>query len=444
MPTTATPRSTGTGDVDMVTGRKRRGKQPRQQQQQHGKHSTSVKSAAQFAADVALELGRGKLTREETEKIMASVQAGKIRLSVSGEDWRKQVRTQAEAFHPLGALGLPSEAETTAAQAAIVIQSKELKALVQADGNFLEKLKQFEAMPDVELGNKVRPLTKAMGDHNSLARAELQKERQSFLDNLPMFYELKQRLLNPKYRPDLAGSTGRTEKDNLKNYGAADWQDFRTQYIAYSLSQTDKLLSAWKKETKLLGEGVLNGNALTAAAEASAATTGTTTTAGGGKGGTELSRKEVQTAYKADLTDKLIGLINNAKDAPPEKVLQAVQGVAQYEFEAMTPEQQGKCKMPTIARRFLAAAPASTTVENLGIAIAKLIFRRFDPDVTRDFTKKEREDLDASAIAILQAAGVTKVGKMEVPKTAPTAAPTKGKKAAAAAAAASPHKAEAA
>ena len=75
----------------------------------------------------------------------------------------------------------------------------------------------------VALGDKVRPLTKKMSDHYAAAQAELEKERLAFLDNRPMFYELKQRLLNPKYRPDLAGGgAGRTVEDNLKNYGAAD------------------------------------------------------------------------------------------------------------------------------------------------------------------------------------------------------------------------------
>src|ERR1700733_6847311 len=413
MPTAA--RRTGNSEVDMATGRKLRGKQSQQQQrQQAGEHGVG-KSAASFASDVARELDR-ELSGAEREKIMAAVHEGKIKLSVGDEDWQKAVRLCAEDFHQRGALGSsePGEPKEPVTRAAIVLQSQELKLLVKADARFLEKLKEFEAMPDVALGDKERPLTKKMSDHYAAAQAELEKERLAFLDNRPMFYELKQRLLNPKYRPDLAGGgAGRTVEDNLKNYGAADWQDFRKKYIAYSLSQTDKLLRAWEKETKLLGEGVVGGNALTAATEASAATTGGSATAK--SGGKELDAKDGTTTLKAEIGDRPVGLLSNPpKGASAEQIVETMQAAAQHAVEGMSPEQQLKCE----PSKFV----TPNTVEELAIQLARLIFQRFDPDAQRDFTKKQRKELDALAIAILRAAGITKVGKMEVPAAKPETA----------------------
>jgi hypothetical protein len=396
------------------------GKRKKGEQHEHGR---PVRSAQQFGADVALKLGRA-ITNEELATIMSRVQESRIRLAVDDADWQKAVLSIAEEFDPL--LGIAIDKPSTAvrdkaagvgltqaerAQAAdLKLQQqfpkanlKEVKGLIKLDPRFLEQLNEFAEMTDEALGKMARPVIEQMSKHNAAAQLEHEKEKQLFRDNLPMFFDIKMRLLDPKYRPDLAGAEGRSVEANLKHYGAANWVDFHAQYVAYSLSQADKLLKAWHDETKRLSDGTLDG-------------------AGKGEGEgkkegegeveeknkrreKELNAKEVQTAYKADLTDKLLGLLNNSpKGTPAEQIIQKVQALAQYEFEALTPEEQDKCKMPKIKL-------PTNTVEKLGIEMAKFVFGR----IGKGYSDAQREELDDLATVILQAAGVEKVGKTPVP-----------------------------
>jgi hypothetical protein len=74
-------------------------------------------------------------------------------------------------------------------------------------------------MPDKDFGDHGRPIIEKMGKHRGQAIDHLKAERKIYRENLPFFYEVKMRLLNPKFRPDLAGAKGRSVEDNLKHFG---------------------------------------------------------------------------------------------------------------------------------------------------------------------------------------------------------------------------------
>jgi hypothetical protein len=144
---------------------------------------------------------------------------------------------------------------------------------------------------------------------------------------------------------------------------------------------------------------------------------------GGGKGGKELDRKAVSQAHRAEIADKLIGLLNNApKDASAEQILKTAQIVSQHEFENLSEEEQAKCKPVKIV--------VPNTVEKLGIKIAKIVVTLGDPE-----SAKVQEAV-ALSFELLRAAGITKVGKIEVPSAKHEAAEApNGKKVASVAAA---------
>jgi hypothetical protein len=114
-------------------------------------------------------------------------------------------------------------------------------------------------MKDVQLGKLIKQPTERINKlfgsavaHESQAKEERRLAQKEFNANLAYYYEVKQRLLNPKYRPDLNTGQERTEEDNLKNFGAKDWQEFNQKCMAYSLQHANAKLKEFAKAQGLL------------------------------------------------------------------------------------------------------------------------------------------------------------------------------------------------
>ena len=114
-------------------------------------------------------------------------------------------------------------------------------------------------MKDAELGDIIKKPTERINKwfgsavaHESQAKEERRLAQKEFNENLAYYYEVKQRLLNPKYRPDLNTGHERTEEDNLKNFGAKDWQQFDEKCTAYSLQHANAKLKEFAKSQGLL------------------------------------------------------------------------------------------------------------------------------------------------------------------------------------------------
>jgi hypothetical protein len=114
-------------------------------------------------------------------------------------------------------------------------------------------------MKDAELGEVIKKPTERINKlfgsaiaHESKAKEERRLAQKEFNENLAYYYEVKQRLLNPKYRPDLNTGHERTEEDNLKNFGAKDWQEFNQKCTAYSLQHANAKLKEFAKSQGLL------------------------------------------------------------------------------------------------------------------------------------------------------------------------------------------------
>jgi hypothetical protein len=114
-------------------------------------------------------------------------------------------------------------------------------------------------MKDAELGEVIKKPTERINKlfgsaiaHESKAKEERRLAQKEFNENLAYYYEVKQRLLNPKYRPDLNTGHERTEEDNLKNFGAKDWQEFNQKCTAYSLQHANAKLKEFAKSQGLM------------------------------------------------------------------------------------------------------------------------------------------------------------------------------------------------
>jgi len=114
-------------------------------------------------------------------------------------------------------------------------------------------------MKDDELGEVIKKPTERINRwfgsaiaHESTAKEERRLAQKEFNAHLAYYYEVKQRLLNPKYRPDLNTGQERTEDDNLKNFGAKDWQQFNANCMAYSLQHANAKLKEFAKSQGLL------------------------------------------------------------------------------------------------------------------------------------------------------------------------------------------------
>jgi hypothetical protein len=316
-------------------------------------------------------------------------------------------------------------------------QSSELKRLIKNDDQFLEKLEKYAAMPDekmAEIGILFISKMKAHGDKviGFLEKAlEHQKaQRKIFNENLPFFYEVKQRLLNPKFRPDLnPAGTERTPESNLKHFGARDWKEFREEFISYySLSQADALLSEFKKKTvtPLLEENnpvidpetgleVVAVNGTEADQEVSpvapqppdptledlaAALNAADPAPKSEKRVGFLGKDEVRLKYKADQYDHMLGLILDApKDITKEELMATLQATAQYEYEKMEPEEAKALRIPNIVK--------PSEVHDLGVQLAKQL-------LSLNGAKKKDKAIVLAAVTtlatkLLQAAGLLEV-----------------------------------
>jgi hypothetical protein len=418
MPSTGATPSPEDGGANPATGKRRRGtskKQGQASQQQQQEAAAKAHTLLNFAQEVALLLKR-ELTTGEMNAIATAVQAGKIKLMTDGEEWQKQVKAQAESLDPLGLLNaLPPLAPPTekgkAQQAVEALKRqfpgasiKEVMALMKTDSDFLAHLEQYAKVPDAELGRIGQDtFIRQMDAHVATAKAEQEMARKIFRDNLAYFWEVKMRLISRKYRPDLVTEKGRTMQDKLDNFHASDWSEYCEKFLGYGLAQADNLLREWRKEVKLLGSDILTGGTDAGTDDTTTTTDDTSKTKGGGKAGKELDRKAVQTAYKADLTDKLLGMFcNPPKGASAEEIVKKVQAVAQYEFEGLSPEEQEKCKAPRIK-------VPTNTVENIGIRIAKELWKRSNQE---SLAPQTLLDLAGLSYRLLQAAGE----EIEAPK----------------------------
>jgi hypothetical protein len=114
-------------------------------------------------------------------------------------------------------------------------------------------------MNDNELGEEIKKPTERINQlfgsaiaHESTAKEERRLAQKEFNANIAYYYEAKQRLLNPKYRPDLNTGQERTEEDNQRNFGAKDWQQFNANCKAYSLQHANAKLKEFAKSQGLL------------------------------------------------------------------------------------------------------------------------------------------------------------------------------------------------
>jgi hypothetical protein len=114
-------------------------------------------------------------------------------------------------------------------------------------------------MNDNELGEVIKKPTERINQlfgsaiaHESAAKEERRLAQKEFNANIAYYYEAKQRLLNPKYRPDLNTGQERTEEDNLRNFGAKDWQQFNANCMAYSLQHANAKLKEFAKSQGIL------------------------------------------------------------------------------------------------------------------------------------------------------------------------------------------------
>jgi protein gp37 len=110
-------------------------------------------------------------------------------------------------------------------------------------------------MSDAELGAALKApterITVHVGSavaHEEQAKTARREAQDEFEQNLPYYFEAKNRLLNPGYRTDLGGGKNRTAEDNVRNFGAPDWQTFVARWGAFSLRHADRLLAKYAKD----------------------------------------------------------------------------------------------------------------------------------------------------------------------------------------------------
>ena len=132
----------------------------------------------------------------------------------------------------------------------------------------LDRQKTPDKMSDAELGAALKGpterVTKHVGDavaHEQAAKKARLEAQNEFKRNLPYYSEAKQRLLNPGYRADLDGGKNRTAEDNLKNFGARDWQTFIEQCGGFSLRHADRSLAKFAEADGEVADDANNDDA---------------------------------------------------------------------------------------------------------------------------------------------------------------------------------------
>jgi len=151
-----------------------------------------------------------------------------------------------------GATITESQSITVTNQTSEVLQRS---AMSSEEKQYLDAI----GMKDDQLGELIKKPTERINKwfgsalaHETKAKEERRLAQSEFNTHIAYYYEVKQRLLNPKYRPDLNTGQERTEEDNLNNFGAKDWQQFNANCMAYSLQHANAKLKEFAKSQGLL------------------------------------------------------------------------------------------------------------------------------------------------------------------------------------------------
>jgi hypothetical protein len=162
------------------------------------------------------------------------------------------------------------EGATTAESQSVTV-TNQISEVLQRSAMSPDEKQYLDAigMKDVQLGKLIKKPTERINKlfgsavaHESQAKEERRLAQREFNTHIAYYYEVKQRLLNPKYRPDLNTGQERTEEDNLNNFGAKDWQEFNQKCMAYSLQHANAKLKEFAKSQGLLtddGENIDDG-----------------------------------------------------------------------------------------------------------------------------------------------------------------------------------------
>ena len=166
-------------------------------------------------------------------------------------------------------VGAGAGATTTESQSITV--TNQTSEVLQRSAMSSEEKQYLDAigMKDDQLGELIKKPTERINKwfgsalaHETKAKEERRLAQREFNTHIAYYYEVKQRLLNPKYRPDLNTGQERTEEDNVKNFGAKDWQQFNANCMAFSLQHANAKLKEFAKSQGLLtddGENIDDG-----------------------------------------------------------------------------------------------------------------------------------------------------------------------------------------
>jgi len=133
--------------------------------------------------------------------------------------------------------------------------------------DFDKQLEKFAQLNDEKFGKLQQPIAEEGTKLTDNLLRAIAEKRKHFNENIAVFWEVKQRLtLAARWRSDLEGNQNRTAETNNKNFGAADWNEYREKFVAYSLSAADKKLVAFEQsvQTKAGEEGTESGPGKTA------------------------------------------------------------------------------------------------------------------------------------------------------------------------------------
>lgn len=231
--------------------------------------------------------------------------------------------------------------------------------------DFDAKLAEVADLSDEALGNLQRPITKKMVEHGESALKQIADCRKLFKDNIAMFWDIKQRITNPRWRSDVKGNENRTAESNKTHFGACDWTEYREKYISYSQSQADTLLREFEHDLNGLSDGLVIASVNEAAAE----TAQKNGKSGSGRTG-KIDAQALKNAYYADRYKEVIALVTNKpKDTKPEELLALIEANAVCAYEDMDADEAKSLRVPK---------PQRTKVEKMGIVIAKVIARNVD------------------------------------------------------------------
>ena len=195
----------------------------------------------------------------KTKKAAPDATSGKSVQTETAESQEQPTTTRDGSTAGIAPVGVGADVLTTETQS-ITVTSQTSEVLQRSAMSPEEK--QYLAaigMKDAELGEVIKNPTERINQwfgsaiaHETKAKEERRLAQKEFNTHIAYYYEVKQRLLNPKYRPDLNTGQERTEEDNLKNFEAKDWQQFNANCMAYSLQHANAKLKEFAKSQGLL------------------------------------------------------------------------------------------------------------------------------------------------------------------------------------------------